>query len=135
HGRELAAAHAEGDPAQRVDCGLALAVAARDVHRLDDGAVCMLGCGRGCGHGLAHRPTLAVPLPVMLPRFWVASTKRCKYAGSPSISRYVSDRGRGSAPRDRGPEARRTSLGAALPTAADQERRDDGGAGGNQDVT
>ena len=42
---ELARLDVERDAAQRVDGGLALAVAARDVRRLDDGA---LLCGRGC---------------------------------------------------------------------------------------
>ena len=41
----------------------------------------------------------------MLPRFWVASTERCKDAGSADMSTYRCDRGRRSATRDRGPEA------------------------------
>jgi len=36
---------------------------------------------------------------------WVASTKRCKDAGSARSRRYGRDRGRGSAPCYRGPEA------------------------------
>src|SRR6266545_4733534 len=43
-----------------------------------------------------------VPLPVMLSSFSVASTKRCKDAGSLNSRSYWGDRGRGSAPRDRG---------------------------------
>jgi dUTP pyrophosphatase len=41
----------------------------------------------------------------MLPRFSVASTKRCKDAGSPGNGDYRDDQGRGSTPRDRGREA------------------------------
>ena len=41
----------------------------------------------------------------MLPSFWVASTKRCKDAGSPHSQSYGGDRGRRNAQRDRGPEA------------------------------
>ena len=47
----------------------------------------------------------AVPLQVMPSGFRVASTKRCKDAGSADSGTYRRDRGRGSAPRDRGPEA------------------------------
>ena len=56
----------------------------------------------------ARRPLAAsrlVPLQVMPSSFWVASTKRCKDAGSADSGTYRRDRGRRSAPRDRGPEA------------------------------
>src|ERR1700690_4386127 len=48
---------------------------------------------------------ILVPRPVMPSSFWVASTKRCKDAGSVRSFSYGRDRGRGSAQRDRGPEA------------------------------
>src|SRR5262245_29538878 len=53
----------------------------------------------------AIRAAILVPRPVMLSSFWVASTKRCKDAGRAHSQLYGRDRGRGSAPRDRGPEA------------------------------
>ena len=57
-------------------------------------------------HHIARR-SAAPPVPrlVMPSSFWVASTKRCKDAGSARSRSYGRDRGRGSAPRDRGPEA------------------------------
>jgi hypothetical protein len=47
-----------------------------------------------------------VPLPVMLPRFWVASTKPGAALGRVKGSvQPLQGRGRFLAPRDRGPEA------------------------------
>ena len=64
------------------------------------------------GQPLDDEPRLAidddrhlVPLPGMPSSFWVASTKRCKDAGSAHMQAPGRDRGRRSAPRDRGPEA------------------------------
>ena len=57
------------------------------------------------GRGARPRASALVPLPVVPSSFWVASTKRCKDAGSAHSGSYGRDRGRRSAPRDRGPEA------------------------------
>src|SRR5579859_6450459 len=50
----------------------------------------------------------------MLVSFSVASTERCKDAGSVQSHRYGRDRGRRGAPRDRGREARARCPGAHL---------------------
>jgi ATP-binding cassette subfamily B protein len=70
---------------------------------LDKGRIVERGVHDGARNG--RRTKVLVALPVMLPRFTTASTKRCKDAGSPGNGDYRGDRGRSSAQRDRGREA------------------------------
>src|SRR5664279_3198253 len=54
---------------------------------------------------VSETATGSVLLRRMRPGAWFASTKRCKDAGRSHSGFYGVDRGRGSAPRDRGPGA------------------------------
>src|ERR671924_384682 len=76
---------------------------------------------------------ILVPLPAMLPRFSIASTKRCKDAGSPGNEwNYRDDRGRRSAPPcplnrrggDRDPASRRAGARAGEPLLDRLRNRD-----------
>src|SRR5204863_6652399 len=57
--------------------------------------------------------------PVTLPRFWVASTKPGKDAGSVRSRRYGRDRGRRMAPRDRGARSTEDVAGRATCSSGD----------------
>ncbi len=94
------------DSLETADVG-ARGIVTVDVERVADscgyGVPLMSYEGTDC-RGSRSRSCL-VPPPVMFPSFWVASTKRCKDAGSAHSRSYGCDRGRGSAQRASGPEA------------------------------